>query len=211
MDIRVALVEDTTDIRNSLSVLIGGTSGYECVAACASGEEALGTIPALNPDIVLMDIDLPGISGIECMDRLRAAGFTGQFMALTIFMDDATIFKALQAGANGYLLKSTQPAALMAAIGDLHAGGAPMTSQIARRVLHSFRRSASEESRTPTLGEPLTKREEEILNMLAEGLRYKAIAEQLFVSPATVRSHIHSIYTKLHVSSRGEAVAKMRR
>jgi DNA-binding NarL/FixJ family response regulator len=207
VNIRVALVEDTADIRNSLHIMISGTPGFECVAACVSGEEASGVLPALRPDIVLMDIELPGISGIECMRRLRSSGFLGQFMMLTIFMDDANIFHALEAGANAYILKNTPPAKLIEALTELHAGGAPMTSQIARRVLSSFHPPSSARL---TESESLTKREEEILNMLAAGLRYKAIAEKLFVAPATVRTHIHSIYTKLQVTSRGEAVAKMR-
>jgi DNA-binding NarL/FixJ family response regulator len=205
--IRIALVEDTADIRNSLHIMIGGSPGFECVAACASGEEALGAVPALQPDIVVMDIELPGISGIDCMRRLRESGFRGQFMMLTIFMDDANIFNALEAGANGYILKNTPPAKLIEALSELHAGGAPMTSQIARRVLQSFHPVSTT---SPNDSESLTKREEEILQMLAAGLRYKAIAEKLFISPATVRTHIHSVYTKLHVGSRGEAVAKMR-
>jgi DNA-binding NarL/FixJ family response regulator len=211
VNIRVALVEDTADIRNSLHIMIGGSPGFECVAACASGEEALGAVPALQPDIVVMDIELPGISGIECMRRLREAGFRGQFMMLTIFMDDANIFNALEAGANAYILKNTPPAKLMESLAELHAGGAPMTSQIARRVLQSFHPVSTISTTSPNDSEALTKREEEILQMLAAGLRYKAIAEKLFISPATVRTHIHSMYTKLHVTSRGEAVAKRRR
>lgn len=209
VNIRVALVEDTADIRNSLSILLAGTSGFECVAACASGEEALGAIPALQPDIVLMDIELPGMNGIECMRRLRDGGFAGQFMMLTIFMDDANIFNALKAGANGYILKNTSPAQLIESLTELHAGGAPMTSQIARRVMLSFHPPAQPEMTTRADEALLTSREEEILQMLAEGLRYKAIAEKFFISPSTVRTHIHSIYRKLHVTSRGEAVAKM--
>lgn len=209
VSIRVALVEDNADIRNSLSIVIGGTSGFECVATCATGEEALGAVPALEPDIVLMDIELPGISGIDCMQRIRAAGFQGQFMMLTIFMDDANIFNALQAGANGYLLKNTEPAELIAAIAELHTGGAPMTSQIARRVLASFHPSVINTASTLSNDDALTPREEEVLRLLADGLRYKAIADKLVVSAATVRTHIHNIYQKLHVTSRAEAVAKM--
>ncbi len=213
-NIRIALVEDTADIRNSLNVLIGGTLGFECVAACSSGEEALGAVFALQPDIVLMDIELPGMTGIECMRRLRADGFRGQFMMLTIFMDDTNIFNALKAGANAYILKNTPPAKLIEALTELHAGGAPMTSQIARRVLETFQTITptppSALALVPPSAEPLTSREEEILQMLSEGLRYKAIAEKLYVSPATVRTHIHNIYSKMHVTSRAEAMAKMR-
>jgi DNA-binding NarL/FixJ family response regulator len=233
VSLRVALVEDSTDIRSSMSLLIASAAGFECVLACASGEEALAAIPALKPDIVLMDIELPGISGIEAMSRLRAAGFAGQFMMLTVFMDERNIFNALQAGANGYLLKNTPPAELLAAIAELHAGGAPMTSQIARLVLASFHSHVHAPLRSPQhspahLSTPqsasvlaqsekqsnedmnaLTPREEEILHLLTEGLRYKAIAEKFFISPATVRTHIHNIYQKLQVTSRAEAVAKV--
>jgi DNA-binding NarL/FixJ family response regulator len=230
MSIRVAIVEDNPDIRTSLSLLIAGTPGFECVTACASGEEAMRVLPALAPDITLMDIDLPKMTGIECMRSLLASGFRGKFMMLTVLLDDASIFKALQAGANAYILKNTPPAELMNNIAELHAGGAPMTSQIARRVLESFhdaslhpQNNATSQARAQypphnegailrqTLTAGLTEREEEILQMLAEGLRYKAIAEKFFISPATVRTHIHNIYQKLHVSSRGEAVAKLHR
>lgn len=230
MSIRVAIVEDTTDIRTSLSLLIAGTHGFECVAACASGEEAMHVLPALTPDITLMDIDLPGMTGTECMRSLLESGFQGKFMMLTVLLDDVSIFKALQSGANAYVLKNTPPAELISNINELYAGGAPMSSQIARRVLESFHGTALRTSKnatsqaraqyppynegallSQTLTAGLTEREEEILQMLAEGLRYKAIAEKFFISPATVRTHIHNIYQKLHVRSRGEAVAKLHR
>ncbi len=210
--IRVALVEDTHDIRNSLHILLSGTPGFESVGAWASGEEAVEMLPLLAspPNIILMDIDLPGMSGVECMKHLRTAGFRGSYMMLTVFMDDTNVFTALQAGASAYILKNTPPAKLMEFIADLHNGGSPMTGEIARRVLTSFHVPSETNTAEAKELSALSPRETEILDLLTQGLRYKEIAERLFVSPATVRTHLHNIYEKLHVRSRAEAAVKFR-
>lgn len=161
-------------------------------------------IPKLLPDVVLMDIHLPNMSGVECTARLRQLAPSLQILMLTVYEDSETIFKALKAGASGYLLKRTAPAQILEAIADVHRGGAPMTSEIARKVVQSFR--APEPS--PPGTEPLTRREEEILELLARGYASKEIAEALSISFDTVRTHLRHIYEKLHVRSRTEAVIK---
>jgi DNA-binding NarL/FixJ family response regulator len=203
--IRVALVEDDPAVRCGLELLIGSSSWCACVAALGTGEEALACIPALGPDVVLMDIHLPGMSGIDCIRLLKQQMPRLQIMMLTVFEDHDRIFQSLAAGASGYLLKQTPPDKLLEAIIDLHQGGSPMSTQIARRVVEVFQQTQSPDSATATL----SKRENEILGFLAKGYLYKEIASQLGISVETVRTHIHKTYEKLHVRTRTEAVMKV--
>lgn len=202
--IKVALVEDNRDVREAISYLIQGSPGFACVGSFVSAEQALERIPALRPDVVLMDIQLPGMSGIECITRLRAGLASTRIMMLTVFEDHDRIFRSLAAGATGYLVKKTPPARLLEAIQELHAGGAPMSGQIARQVVAVFQQP----SPTPSTLSQLSPREQEIVQRLAQGFLYKEIADQLNISIGTVRSHICRIYEKLHVRSRHEASLK---
>ncbi|MEL6675247.1 MAG: response regulator transcription factor [Bacteroidota bacterium] len=197
--IHVAIVEDDQDIRQTLSLIIDGTPGFSCQHAYESCEEAIPNLLDFKPDVVLMDINLPGMSGIEGVKKLRAGLQTVDIIMLTIQIDDHSVFESICAGATGYLIKNTPPAQILAAIEEVQQGGSPMSMNIARKVLNSFRRAPSS---------PLSSRETEILRLLCEGQNYKLIAEQLFVSGHTVRTHIKNIYQKLHVSSRAEAVRK---
>ncbi len=202
--IKVTIVEDTDEIREGLAVLINGSDGFSCVGTYPSGEAALKGIPSSMPDVVLMDIGLPGMSGIECVHRIKSGYPKIQCMMLTVYEDDERIFDSLIAGASGYILKKTPPAKLLEAILDVHKGGSPMSSQIARKVVQTFQKDGISIQDT----ENLTRREEEILSYLAKGFRYKEIADTLFISIETVRTHIRNIYEKLHVRSRTEAVLK---
>lgn len=203
--ITVSIVEDIEEIRESLRVLINGSSGFECIHVFADAEEALEKLPANEIHVVLMDIHLPGMDGIGCMKALKPVMPHTQFMMCTVYDDDDHIFDALQSGASGYILKRTSPAQILEAIRDLHEGGSPMSSEIARRVVDSMQknRKPSEEV------ELLTERELEILDLLAKGFLYKEIAMELFISKETVKKHIHNIYDKLHVQNRTEALNKV--
>ncbi len=198
--IQVAIVEDDADIRELLSLLIDKSPGYICKDRFSNAEDALEALPKADPDVVLMDVELPGIWGIEAVRKLKPQMENTDFIMLTIRVDDETIFEALRAGASGYLQKDTPPAQLLTGIRDAFEGGAPMSPYIARKVTAYFRPEKSNYN--------LTKREQEILQLLCDGQNYQSIAEQLFVSGHTVRAHIKNIYSKLHVSSRGEAVSK---
>jgi RNA polymerase sigma factor (sigma-70 family) len=203
--VRVAVVEDDPEVRAGLEALLRVSPGFDCVAACASAEEALTRVPPAEPDVVLMDIGLPGMSGIECIRELKRQRPKTQCMMLTVFEDHERIFKSLTAGASGYLLKSSPPDRLLDAIAELHQGGAPMSAQIARRVVEAFQRPE-------TAAEPaarLSPRETEIIRLLAQGLLYKEIADRLGLSTETIRTHLHNIYEKLHVRTRTEAVMKV--
>ncbi|MBC9913296.1 response regulator transcription factor [Chitinophaga varians] len=203
--ISIAIVEDNHDIRTAMELLINGSDGYACVGTFNNAETALEQIPQLLPNVVLMDFNLPGgMNGIECIARLKAEYQDMQFMMLTVYEDDDKIFMALEAGASGYILKKTSPGELLEAIRDLHEGGSPMSSQIARRVVAFFQKQAKP---NPAL-EALTTREKEILDQLSKGFLYKEIASNLFISIETVRRHVHNIYEKLHVRSRTDAVNK---
>ncbi|GEP98214.1 DNA-binding response regulator [Chitinophaga cymbidii] len=202
--ISVAIVEDNHDIRSAMELLINGSEGYACIGAFNNAETALEKIPQLLPNVVLMDFNLPGMNGIECITRLKAEFPDMQFMMLTVYEDDDKIFMALEAGASGYILKKTSPGDLLDAIRELHDGGSPMSSQIARRVVAYFQKQAKP---NPAL-EALTSREKEILDQLSKGFLYKEIAGNLFISIETVRRHVHNIYEKLHVRSRTDAVNK---
>jgi DNA-binding NarL/FixJ family response regulator len=202
--LNIAVVEDDDRFRRSLARWIQSTEGLHCSGAFASAEEALKTIPQSPPDVVIMDINLPSMSGIECVRKLRAERRTPQFIMLTAYEDSDLIFKALQAGASGYLLKRSSPDQILEAISEVSRGGAPMTSTIARKVVQSFQdRGLSYEDQAN-----LTKREEEILGGLVRGLANKEIADELSISVETIRVHLKSIYEKLHVRSRTEAALK---
>ncbi|HEY1788208.1 MAG TPA: response regulator transcription factor [Verrucomicrobiae bacterium] len=204
MSISVAIVEDDRRVRESLSVLINGTEDLRCVSAHSSGEEALEDIVFKKPDVVLMDINLPGMSGVDCVRKLKAQLPKVQILMLTMYEDDEKVFQSLVAGASGYLVKRTSPSELLNAIHEVYTGASPMSGKIARTVVEYFHKhkeaSPHEES--------LSRREEEILRLLAKGYRYKEIADALAISFETVRSHLKNIYDKLHVRSRTEAVVK---
>ena len=202
--IRVSIVEDTDDIREAMRVLINGSQGFECLHVFPDGETALQGLPSNDIDVVLMDINLPGMNGIECMRQVKDKMPHAQFMMCTVYDDDDCIFSALESGATGYLLKRTSPAQILEAIRDLHEGGSPMSSEIARRVVAAMHRRNKPSEHTLTL----TEREKEILDLLSKGFLYKEIATELFISKETVKKHIHNIYDKLHVQTRTEALNK---
>jgi len=202
--IKVVIVEDIAGIRLNLEQLINDEPGIKCVGSFTTGEEALKRIPALLPDLAIMDINLPGISGIQCTARLKELLPRLQILMVTVHSDNDRVFAALEAGASGYLLKRTPANEMISAIRDVMQGGAPMTGEVARRVISSFRRSATH-AKTET---SLTEREEEILSLLSQGYSNKELAGKLFVSYETVRTHLCHIYEKLHVRSRTEAASK---
>ncbi len=204
MAISVAIVEDNPQVRHNLARYIDGAPGFCCACACASAEEALRLISQVLPDVVLMDIQLPQMSGIACTARLKKMLPSTPVMMLTVYEDTDAIFNALKAGASGYLLKRSDPAQVLEAIKELHGGGAPMTGEIARKVIDSFHCSQA----TGALQDKLTAREGEILDYLAKGFITKEIADKLSISSATVRFHLKHIYDKLHVRSRVEAVIR---
>ncbi len=205
MKINLAIVEDNRDIREGLVYLIKTSEGFNCTASFSNAEDALKELPESNIDVVLMDINLPGKSGIECVSELKRLRKDIQIIMLTIFEDEDNIFKSLQAGASGYILKKTSAALLLEAIKDVVNGGSPMSSQIARKVVAAFQKSPEE----IIPDENLSGRESEILSYLSKGYRYKEIAEKLFISIETVRTHIRNIYEKLQVHSRTEALLKV--
>jgi DNA-binding NarL/FixJ family response regulator len=210
MNISVAIVEDNNDIRHALEQIIEMSEGYELTCSCINAEEALVLIPAENPKVVLMDINLgSGMNGIECVGLLKESNPEILFMMCTVLEEDEKIFEALSAGASGYILKKTAPAKLLEAIKELSEGGAPMSSQIARKVVAAFQHKTPVAASNPSAGtdlDVLSKREKEILEMLSKGLLYKEIADQLYISAETVKKHVYHIYEKLHVSNRVEAV-----
>lgn len=201
---KIAIVEDNATLRAYLSDFISSTPGHRCVCACGSAEEALVRIPPFRPDVVLMDIHLPGESGIVCTARLREKLPHLQVIMLTVYKDIKMIFQALKAGACGYVLKRADEQEILEAITEVRAGGAPMTSEIARMVVRSFRDVQMSRDET----EQLSGRESEILALLAEGLSNKEIGVKLSISFSTVRTHLMHIYEKLHVHCRTEAAAK---
>ncbi|MBK8845292.1 MAG: response regulator transcription factor [Bacteroidetes bacterium] len=205
-DIRVAIVEDTDLIRKSLIDIVNHAFGFKLIAAYENAEDAVDNLTTQNVDVVLMDINLPGMNGIECIQKLVKLNYKTQYLMCTVYEDDEKVFDALQAGAHGYILKKTPPQELLEAISQLHAGGSPMSSQIARKVVGSFSQPKKTKSGNT---EMLTDREHEILDLLAKGYRYKEIAEKSFISIETVRRHVHNIYQKLHVNTRTEALNKV--
>jgi len=201
--ITVAIVEDVREIGEGLRLLIDNSTGFRCCHVYANAEGALAGLPSAHADVVLMDIHLPGLNGVECVRKLRPLCPLTQFIMSTIYEDDEHIFESLKAGASGYLLKKTEPVKILEAIREVYDGGSPMSTQIARRVIASFHADAA-----PAAVEILSPREAEILQALAKGLRYKEIAAGLFISLETVRTHVRHIYEKLHVQSRTEALNK---
>ena len=204
MSIRVSIVEDSIGTRESLAELLGHTPNVRCVGAHPHGEDALLRIPVETPDVVLMDINLPGMNGIECVARLKQQMPGTQVLMLTTYEENDLIFDSLRRGASGYLLKNMPPAELVRAIEEVHGGGSPMSPQIARKVVAHFQQIKKPQSDM----EQLTKREEEILSLLAKGYFYKEIADKMGVTIHTVKAHSHHVYEKLHVQSRSEAVSK---
>lgn len=208
MKIPVVIVEDNNDIRQALEQIIEMSDSCELAGSCVNGEEALIRIPIIQPKVVLMDISLGGITGIEVVKELKVHHPEILFMMCTIYEDDEQLFEALSAGASGYILKKTPPGKLLEAIEELVDGGAPMSSQIARKVVAAFQNKKSEKNPNETALDVLSKREKEILEMIAKGLLYKEISDSLFISIETVRKHVRHIYDKLHVDNRIEAVNK---
>ncbi|OQP57684.1 DNA-binding response regulator [Niastella vici] len=202
--IHIVIIEDIKEIREGLQMLIDSSDGFVCNKAFATAEEAIAEIPAICPDVVLMDIHLPGMNGIEAMKKLKPQCLRTQFIMSTIYEDDEKIFESLKAGASGYLLKKTAPSRILDAIVEVFEGGSPMSSQIARKVITSFQHKDSIDE-----VDILTPREKEILKALAKGLRYKEIADDMNISMETVRSHARKIYEKLQVQSRTEALNKI--
>jgi len=203
---RIAIVEDSRVIRESLAEFVQADPEFECVCACASAEEALETLPKHNPDIVLMDIQLPKQSGIDCTSQLKQLLPSVQVIMVTVYEDTERIYQALRAGACGYLLKRCPRHELLAAIRDVQQGGAPMSREIARKVIDSFQQPVKAAAQL----EDLTSRERQILELLAQGFANKEIAEHVGLSETTVRWHLRHIYHKLHVRSRTEAAFKFR-
>lgn len=204
---RIAIVEDNAALRKTLVALVSGAPGFACVCASPSAEDALVDIPKHKPDVVLMDIHLPGESGIVCTARLTQQMEKLQVIMLTVYKDTKLIFQALKAGACGYVLKRSKPEEILEAVAEARRGGAPMTSEIARLVVRSFK---EEEPAGPTAANTggLSTRESEILALLSEGMSNKAIGTRLGISAETVRSHLMRIFKKLHVHCRTEAAAK---
>lgn len=205
--IKVSIVEDDAKLRETLVRYFAGQSGFRCVQAYPDAESALADIPGKLPDVVLMDINLPGISGIECVPLLRQAAPMLKIIMLTVFEESERVFTALSAGAFGYLVKSSRPAKILEAIREVYDGGSPMSGHIARLVVKSFHRQAAVRAETDIL----TPRELEVLQGLSRGLPYKQIASELGISLSTVRTYIQRIYEKLHVHSQTEAVMKFAR
>ena len=203
MTISVAIVEDDLVLRKSLIRLIGDAPGFRCVGECPTGEDAVRRLPELKPNVIVMDLNLPQMSGIECTRKLKELLPQSQVIVLTVYEDSDHIFRALKAGASGYMLKRSEPEAVLAAIKDARDGGAPMSSQIARRVVHSFHEPASGAENVE-----LTERESELLSLLSQGYANKEIADKMSISVPTVRTHLRHIYEKLHVRSRTEAIIK---
>jgi DNA-binding NarL/FixJ family response regulator len=204
MNIRVAIVEDNDSIRESLALILGGSPGLECCGAWRTAEETLANLPGQPADVVLMDINLLGQSGIECVRQLKALLPKLQIIMLTIEDDSRKVFESLKAGASGYLIKNLPPAQILAAVEEVHRGGSPMSSQIARLLVQQFQqvgRGGGEMAR-------LTPREEEVLGLAVKGYRSKEIADALSLSAQTVQTHFRNLYEKLHVRSRAEAVAR---
>ena len=204
MPIKVAIVDDDDGVRTKLVHAVARFGGCACVGQFSSGEDALARLPASAPDVVLMDINLPGMNGIECVRQLKSAHPEIEFIMLTVYEDTESVFNALAAGASGYLLKLVPRPELLEAIQRVHAGGSPMTSHIARKVVQSFRQPAPMGVETTKL----SPREQEVLEYLAKGFLYKEISRALDISYDTVHNHIRHIYEKLHVRSRTQAVTK---
>jgi len=205
--ISVSIVDDEKKLRQSIATFVNGSPGFRCVSAYSSAEAALKGLPSDKPDVVLMDINLGGMNGIECVERLKAKVPAMQILMLTVYEDTDQIFKALAAGASGYMLKRLTPVKLLEAIREVHEGGSPMSGPIARKVVASFQRAG----RTDGEKTHLSSREQMVLDCFAKGLTYKQTADQLSISIDTIRTYVRRVYEKLHVQSRTEAVAKYMR
>ena len=206
MAFRVSIVEDDAGVRSGLVRLFNETPEFQCLTSYPSAEAALAHLPAEKPDVVLMDINLPGLSGIECVRRLKEQDPSLLVLMLTVYEDTEQVFSALQAGATGYLLKRTPPHQLLEAVREVLEGGAPITSQIARKVVEAFHSSLP--GRSPDDMVELSPREKEVLELLAKGFLIKEISDRLGVGFGTVRTYVRRVYEKLHVRSRSQAIAK---
>jgi len=206
-DISVCIVDDNNELRAALEEIISMSDGYICAGAMSTAKEAIRKLPLIKPDVVLMDINLGGgETGIDCVRELKPTMPSTNFMMCTVYEEDEKIFEALNAGASGYILKKTAPGKLLEAIRELYQGGAPMSSQIARKVVAAFQKQTTAPGANDLAS--LSNREKEILELLSRGLMYKEIAAALFISQETVRKHVYHVYEKLHVSNRVEAVNK---
>ncbi len=207
MSINVSIVEDNDQLRGTLARVISRAEGFRCLSQYANAESALEALPKERPNVVLMDINLPGMNGVECVQRLKQVAPEILVVMLTVYEDTENIFKALAAGASGYLLKRTTSAELIAALRDVQKGGSPMTTHIARKVVQSFQKAGP----SPQATENLSQREQEVLDCLSQGFLYKEIADKLGISYETVHTYVRRIYEKLQVRTRTEAVAKFLR
>lgn len=203
--IHIVIVEDNHSIRENLRSLLEGDPDFLLLADYSNAEDALLQIPEIQPSLVVMDIDLPGMNGIECISVLKPLCPKTQFMMFTVFEESDHVFQALESGANGYLVKTSSGEEIKAALKELQLGGSPMSPLIARKVVSSFRKKAAPTSEESSL----SKREFELLQLLSEGLLYKEIADQLGITLGTVKQHLHRIYEKLHVNNRTEAVNRI--
>lgn len=204
MSITIAIVEDLDEVRNGLKDFISLSTDFIVVGTFKTGEEAHENLPNITPDIVIMDIHLPGMNGIECIRKIKDKSPGTQFMMFTVYENDEKIFEALKAGASGYLLKNTGLLQIVESLKELHNGGSPMSANIARKLVNHFLKSGN----LPSTIDILSNRENEILQLLSKGLLYKEIATHLVITTGTVRQHIHNIYEKLHVQNRTEAINK---
>jgi DNA-binding NarL/FixJ family response regulator len=209
MPITLAIVEDLDEVREGLKNFLALCPDFKVLDTFKTAEEAVVDLPVLQPDLVIMDISLPGMSGIECVRQVKKKNIPTQFMMFTVYENDEKVFEALKAGASGYLLKSTGLIQMVESLKELYQGGSPMSANIARKLVKNF--LEQNERETPQEIDLLSIRENEILSLLAHGLLYKEIAEKLSITISTVRQHIHHIYEKLHVQNRTEAINKVYR
>lgn len=204
MTIKVLLYEDNPQLREGLTMLINGSEGFDVLAGFKNCDNVIEEVSAFKPDVILMDIDMPGVNGLEGLKKIRAINNEVKILMLTVFDDNKNVFEAIKNGANGYILKKTPPARLLEYITEAHTGGAPMTASVATQVLKMFSSMNNEKGEDYNLSD----REKQVLQLLVEGYSYKMIAADMFIAIDTVRSHIKKIYEKLHVNSKSEAVAK---
>lgn len=202
--IKLLLYEDNPQLREGLTMLISGSEGFDVLAAFKNCDHILDEVEAFNPDVILMDIDMPGVNGLEGLKRVRSVNQNVKVLMLTVFDDNKNVFEAISNGANGYILKKTPPAKLLEYISEAQTGGAPMTASVATQVLKMFSSMNSDKGEDYNLSD----REKQVLQLLVDGYSYKMIAAEMFIAIDTVRSHIKKIYEKLHVNSKSEAVAK---
>jgi len=202
--IKILLYEDNPQLREGLTMLINGSEGFDVMAAFKNCDNVVEQVAAFKPDVILMDIDMPGVNGLEGLKKIRVINNEVKILMLTVFDDNKNVFEAIKNGANGYILKKTSPARLLEYITEAHTGGAPMTASVATQVLKMFSQMNNEKGEDYNLSD----REKQVLQLLVEGYSYKMIASDMFIAIDTVRSHIKKIYEKLHVNSKSEAVAK---